>query len=65
MKRKFRIVEYTGNGSSAEYIGSYPDFNSVEEGLDYIARVLDPYYTGHYGISVTPDQELTTPKKSV
>lgn len=34
----------------AEYIGSYPDFKSVKEGLEWIRTILDPYFTGKYGI---------------
>lgn len=49
-KKKYRIFEYVRSGQ-VEFIGSYPDFKSVGEGLHYIRTVLDTSLTGRYGIS--------------
>lgn len=58
-KRKFKIYQQVfGIGSKGrwnameEYIGSYPNFKSIEEGLEYIQKVLDSNFTGKYGIVV-------------
>ncbi len=67
MKRKFAIFErVSGHGSkgpwtgTAEIIQSYPDFKSVEEAFEYIHDILDPGYTGHYGVVINQDPIVGT-----
>lgn len=55
--KRFKIYEtVSGVGSEGRWTGmgevifSYPVFESLQEGLDWIHTVLDPYYTGKYGI---------------
>jgi hypothetical protein len=55
MKKRFILLEQIGN-ASAEVVFAYPVFNSLEEGLEYIRDILDPYYTGHYGIADMENQ---------
>lgn len=60
IKRRFIIMErFTIYGTTGcftgGFIGSYPHFKSLQEGLDYIHKVLDPYYTGKYGIVINDE----------
>lgn len=50
MNKKFKIYENRGYGWCCEVDFSYPIFKSLQEGLRWVHRVLDPYYTGRYGI---------------
>jgi hypothetical protein len=57
IEKRFKIYETVVNRGSkghwsafGEYIGSYPKFTSLEEGLKWIRIVLDPHFTGRYGI---------------
>jgi hypothetical protein len=58
--KRFRILEQTAIGHglkarsvSAEYVGSYPEFTTMEEGHAWIRQVLDPEVTGRYGMTDT------------
>lgn len=51
--RRFRLTERFAGGT-AEIVFAHPMFISLEEGLEYIHTVLDPYYTGRYGIVERP-----------
>ena len=55
--KRFKIYErISGRGSKgpwsgfAEVIFAYPNFKSLQEGLDWIRDICDPECTGHYGI---------------
>jgi hypothetical protein len=48
-KKRFKIYERI-NGAFAEVIFSYPVFTSLEEAFRWINYILDPYYTGQYGV---------------
>lgn len=48
-KKRFKIYEHI-NGGIAEVVFSYPIFKSLEEALKWINDILDPYYTGRYGV---------------
>ena len=59
IKRKYKIYESwspphgsknSTSNAMVEFIGQYPNFNNLQEGLDYINKILDPGYTGKYGI---------------
>ncbi len=49
MKCKYILCEHY-SGMTFEVIFKYPRFKSLKDGLRYINNVLDPYYTGKYGI---------------
>ena len=55
MKKRFILLERIKN-ASAEVVFAYPVFKTLEEGLEYIRDILDPYYTGHYGIADMENQ---------
>ena len=55
MKKRFILLERIGN-ASAEVVFAYPVFKTLEEGLEYIRDILDPHYTGHYGITDNENQ---------
>lgn len=48
--KRIRLMQRIGN-ACAEVVFAYPNFSSVEEGLEWIRSILDPYYTGIYGIT--------------
>ena len=54
-KKRFRIMEQR-QSACEEVIFSYPNFKSLQEGLDYIAKI-DPEYTGRYGITDNNDNK--------
>jgi hypothetical protein len=58
-KKRFKIVENIGMGcfGGGGVIFSYPNFKSLQEGFDYIAKI-DPYYTGKYGIVDNNNKEI-------
>ena len=55
IKKRFRLLERQKN-ALVEVVFAYPVFKTLEEGLEYIRQILDPYYMGHYGIS--DDEEI-------
>lgn len=50
--KRIRLYERCGV-AWAEVVFSYPEFKTVEEGLQYI-RVLDPFFTRKFSISAEP-----------
>ena len=54
--KRFKIYERIGKGVS-EVVFSYPNFKSTKEGLNYIRRILDPYYTGQFGVVNTQNKQ--------
>ena len=53
-KKRFKIMKSIGSIKGCEeIIDQYPEFVSIEEGLQWIRETLDPYITGRYGIVVS------------
>lgn len=71
-KKRFRIyerragIDSKGPWSGLSEVGfAYPNFSTLVEGLDYIRRVLDSHYSGHYGIVDTYEttQSASVPRR--